>query len=212
MKKILTLVMVNFLILALAGNLGGMTVGLKGGFNLTSLKVSPAMPDLPQFKNRFSFTGGIFVSFDLGPLAIQPEVLYAPYGTKFDLYIDDLPYRAQYQFDYLEGLLLLKWRVVKIWPVKPVIMAGPSFGFLTRAKAVLNPAAGGAGESIDLKDMYKKTEIGLTMGAGIETKIKKFKLSVEGRYHLGLTNIATSSFEGESIKNNGLAVLLGLGF
>ena len=31
-----------------------------------SLKVSPAMPDLPQFKNRSSFTGGIFVSFDLG--------------------------------------------------------------------------------------------------------------------------------------------------
>jgi hypothetical protein len=212
MKKILTLVLANCLILALAGGLTGMTVGLKGGFNLASFKVSPAMPDLPQFKNRFSFAGGIFVSFDLGPLAIQPEVLYAPYGTKFDLYLDDLPYRARYQFDYLEGLLLLKWRVVKIGPVKPVIMAGPSFGFLTRAKAVLNPVAGGEGESIDLKDMYKKTEIGLTMGAGIETNIKRFKLSVEGRYHLGLTNIATSSFEGESIKNKGLAVLLGLGF
>jgi hypothetical protein len=48
--------------------------------------------------------------------------------------------------------------VVKIGPVKPVIMAGPSFGFLTRAKAVLNPVAGGEGESIDLKDMYKKTK------------------------------------------------------
>jgi len=212
MKKILTLVIANFLILCLAGDLAGMAVGFKGGFNLASLKVSPAMPDLPQFKNRSSFTGGIFVSFDLGPLAIQPEILYAPYGTKFNLIIDDLPYRAQYQFDYLQGLLLLKWRVVTIGPVKPVIMVGPSFGFLTRAKAVLNPASGGEGESVDLKDMYKKSEIGLTMVAGIETKAKKIKLSLEGRFHLGLTNIATPDFEGDTIKNKGLAVLAGIAF
>ena len=211
-KKIFVFFLTGFFLLTLAGDLAGMTVGFKGGFNLASLKVSPAMPDLPRFKNRSSFTGGIFVSFDFGPLAIQPEILYAPYGTKFDLIIDDLPYRAQYQFDYLQGLLLLKWRVVTIGPVKPVIMAGPSFGFLTRAKAVLNPAAGGSGESVDMKDMYKKSEIGLCLVAGIEAKIKTLKLSLEARYHLGLTNIATASFEGDSIKNKGISILAGVGF
>ena len=211
-KKFFVSFLIGFFFLTLAGNLVGMTVGLKAGFNLASLKVSPAMPDLPQFKNRSSFTGGIFVSFDFGPLAIQPEILYAPYGTKFNLIIDDLPYQAQYQFDYLEGLLFLRWRVVRIGPVKPVIMVGPSFGFLTRAKAVLNPAAGGSGESVDMKDMYKKSEIGLCLVAGIEAKIKTLKLSLEARYHLGLTNIATASFEGDSIKNKGISILAGVGF
>ncbi len=37
-KKILTLVLANCLILALAGGLTGMTVGLKGGFNLAQLQ------------------------------------------------------------------------------------------------------------------------------------------------------------------------------
>jgi len=211
-KKVIILFLTGFFLLFLAGNLAGMIVGFKAGFNLASLKVSPTMPDLPQFKNRSSFTGGIFVSFDFGPLAIEPEILYAPYGAKFDLYIDDLPYQAQYQFDYLEGHLLLKWRIIKIGPVRPVIMAGPSFGSLIKAKGVISPAAGGEGESIDLKDMYKKSEIGLTLGAGIETKIRRFKLSVEGRYHFGSTNIATSSFEGNSIKNRAVSVLAGLGF
>lgn len=212
MKKIFILFLTGFFLLTLVGNLAGMTVGLKAGFNLSSLKVSPTMPDLPQFKNRSSFSGGIFVSFDFGPFSIEPENLYAPYGTKFDLIIDDLPYRAQYQIDYLEGLLLLRWRVVRIGSVTPVIMAGPSFGFLTRAKAVLKPAAGGSGESVNMKDMYKKSEIGLSLGAGIEAKVKKLKLSLEARYHLGLTNIATSSFEGNSIKSKGISVLAGLGF
>ncbi|MBP7870385.1 MAG: PorT family protein [Candidatus Saccharicenans sp.] len=212
MKKIFVSFLTGFFFLTLAGNLIGMTVGLKAGFNLSSLKVSPTMPDLPQFKNRSSFGGGIFISFDFGPVSIEPEILYAPYGTKFNMIIDDLPYRVQYQFDYLEGLLLLRWRAVRIGPVKPVIMAGPSFGFLTRAKGILTPAAGGTGESVDMKDMYKKSEIGLSLGAGIEAKVKKLKLSLEARYHLGLTNIAASSFEGNSIKNRAVSVLAGLSF
>jgi hypothetical protein len=60
------------------------------------------MPDLLQFKNRFSFAGGIFVSFDLGPLAIQPEVLYAPYGTKL-IFILMTSYRARYSLIIWKG-------------------------------------------------------------------------------------------------------------
>jgi hypothetical protein len=201
-----------FLLLALAGEGRAITFGVKGGLNFANIKASPVTPDLPQFKTLPGFMGGVFVCFDVGPLAIQPELLYARRGTKVDLTIDSSPYTAEYRLDYFEGLLLLQWKILPAGPLKPVIFAGPSYGSLSKAKAVLFDASGSYVDSVDIKDMFKSGELAAVFGAGVELKLPFLKLFLEGRYHLGLFNIAASGFEGDSIKNKGLTMMMGVAF
>jgi hypothetical protein len=185
--------------------------GLKGGINLTNIRVTPAYPDLPQLKSMAGFNGGVFISINLGQLAIQPEFFYARRGTKFDQIIDGLPYKVEYRLDYFEGILFLKWKILSSGLVRPVIFAGPSFGYLNRAKAVLFDSSNSYVESVDIKDFFKKNEWAAVFGAGIELKFPFLLLSLESRYHLGLSNIAALA-DGEVMKNKGLAIIMGVAF
>ena len=212
MKKTLIMAIVLLFVASLTAEAGIVTFGLKGGLNFANIKVSPVLPDTPGFKTLQGLTGGVFLCLNLGPIGIQPEFLYARRGTKFDLTIDSVPYKAEYHLDYLEGILLLKWNVLPLGPVRPVIFAGPSYGSLSKARAVLFDASGTQVDSADVKDMFKSSEFAAVFGGGVEFKIPFLKFSIEGRYHLGLSNIAETGMEVDFIKNKGYSVMLGITF
>lgn len=213
MKKSLVVLLLLFLSWSvLEAKPGLVSVGLKGGFNLANISVSPAPTEISRFSNLGGLTWGIFVSLGQGFLAIQPEFLFARRGTKYQAFIDDNFYRVEWQHNYLEALLLLKWWVLNSGPVRPFILAGPSYGRLSKAKSVVLDSLGKEIAAVDTKEYFRKDELAVVMGTGLEFKVSRLKLSLEVRYHLGLSNVALSGQGVDYIKNKSLSILGGFSF
>jgi hypothetical protein len=179
--------------------------GIKGGYSLSkfSLSGTEALP----FTNLGSPVGGIFFNLKLGPLAIQPEVLYVRMGAEYEVDEDN---GLEYCFDYIQVPVLIKLSVIPIGPIRPVIYAGGYGSYLLKAKGVMT--VGGVPEEEDLSDTFEKYDYGVVGGAGIEFRLPGISLSIEGRYNYGLRNVLTDPMAGESVKNRSMMALVGIGF
>jgi hypothetical protein len=182
-------------------------VGIKGGFNFSSIAFKPADPDMPDFQNLRGLTGGLFFSLSLGFVGIQPEILYSRRGTMWQVDADN---KIEYMLDYIEVPVLVKFSILPAGPVRPVIFAGPSFGYLLNAKGRLTTPDGTTVE--DLDEMFEKTAWAAVFGGGLEFKLPGILLTLDGRYHMGLTNIAKDIEVGQTVKNKGFSVMVGIGF
>lgn len=202
MKRFLVLSLAALCVTVLVPQTLSAGVGLKGGYALSKFSVTD--PEAPRFMNLPAPIGGIFFNFGLGPLAIQPEVLYARMGAKADMDGATLEYRL----DYIYAPVLLKLRVVPVGPVRPIIYVGGYGSYLLNAKGVMTFE--GQSEEADVADMFEKTDFGVVGGAGIEFKLPGIMISVEGRYNYGLRNIAAG--EGGEGKNRSMMALVGIGF
>jgi hypothetical protein len=191
---------------------GRISFGVKGGLNLANISVTPKPIDVAEFKTLRGLTGGIFFSVNFGPMAIQPEFMYARRGTQYEAYIDDGFYNVHWHHDYLEAVLLLKWSIIRLGPTRPFIFAGPSYGYLSRATTVIYDTEGAEVTRVDSRDYFRKGELAAVFGGGFEFRAGLAKFCLEGRYHLGLSSVALSGFEVDYIKNNSLTVLAGVSF
>ena len=213
LSKSLSLVAMTLLLVSLLASPGfsGIKIGVKGGFSLANLTFKPELTNSP-LSNKTGAVGGISLNVGIASFfSLQPEVLYVQKGTKGSETIEGEEVTGKYEFDYVEVPLLLNFSFAKEGSsFVPSIFAGPYAGFNTRAKIKVTEA--GESYSEDFKDEVKDTEFGLTFGIGLGKKIGHGKIVLDVRYDLGLTNIATSSFEGNSIKSKGISVLAGLGF
>jgi hypothetical protein len=181
----------------------GVSVGIKGGFNLANFAVTPADPLLP-YSNLIGITGGVYFSLGFGFIGIQPEILYSRRGTMWNI---DEANKVEFLLDYLEVPVLVKFSVLPAGPVRPFIFAGPSFGYLLKATGRMTGF-----EDVDLKEEIASTEWAAVFGAGLGFKLPGIALSIDGRYHMGLTEIWAEPFEGQTTKNKGFSVMVGIGF
>lgn len=111
-------------------------LGVEGGINLANL-TGPNVNDV--IASRLGFVGGAFLRLPLGSsLAIQPEILYAQKGGKFN--------GNAYQLDYVEIPILLD--VTLIGPLG--ILLGPSFNANVANNGVAN---------------ISQTDVGVILGA-----------------------------------------------
>ncbi|MGQ9801763.1 MAG: porin family protein [Candidatus Saccharicenans sp.] len=211
-RSLVLTVFFSLLLTGLPADAARISVGFKGGLNLASISVSPSPIDVAEFKNLNGLTGGLFLSLKLGPIAIQPEFMFARRGTRYEAYIDDGFYNVEWHHDYLEAILLLKWSVLRAGPASPFIFVGPSYGYLMKATSVIYDTEGAEVDSVDSRDYFRKGSLGLVFGSGVEFKVRAIKLSLEGRYHLGLSNVALTGFEVDYIKNRSISVLAGVSF
>lgn len=184
--------------------------GIKAGINLANISVSQAMPEAMSFKNLYGFTGGMFYCFKLGSFEIQPEFLFAGRGTKYNAFIDNEFYRVEWHNNYLEALILVKWTVHEIRGVSLFILGGPSYGRLIKAKSVIYDLSGKRMVSVDSRGYFRKGELAVVFGGGVEFRVLRCKVSIETSYHLGISNVATSGMEVDYIKNRSLAFLAGI--
>jgi hypothetical protein len=180
--------------------------GIKGGYSLSKFSLTSTEPPPFEFINLPYYTGGIYFSLKLGPLAIQPEVLYTRMGAKYAVDADSLEYR----FDYIQVPVLLKLSVIPLGPIRPVIYAGGYGSYMLKAKGV--ETVGGVPDETDLADMFEKYDYGVVGGAGIEFKLPGISFSIEGRYNYGLKNILKDPSAGEAVKNRSMMALIGIGF
>lgn len=212
-KSLVLIVLLYFFIAGLPVEAARISVGFKGGLNLTNISVLPKPVNVAEFKYMNSATGGLFFSLKAGPIAIQPEFMFARRGTKYEAYIDDGFYNVEWHHDYLEAILLLKWSGLRAGPVSPFFYVGPSCGYLIMATSVIYEVEGArVVDAVDSRDYFRQAELALVFGGGLEFKVRAVKLSLEGRYHLGLSDVALAGFEVDYIKNRSISVLTGISF
>jgi hypothetical protein len=182
------------------------TLGVKGGINIAN--VSTDATDLPpDLDSKTGFVGGAFATFGLGSLfALQPELLYSQKG--FGASEGDLS--ATLGVNYIEIPVLLKAQF-KLAMLRPAIYAGPVVSFETSC----NLDVVGVSVDCDSDDGFvdrKTTDWGAVFGANLDFILGPVILILDGRYQLGLTNLADVEDADESVKNSVWQIMAGVGF
>ena len=191
------------------------TVGLKGGLNVSNLSVDdPADPDF-GFDSQTDFLVGGFFQFGIGSkFAIQPEVFYSQNGVKSRT--DDPALKLNLNYVRIPVLLMARLSSRES-PLYPILYAGPQVAFETRCQ--VTGEADGVSVSFDcdsaeLDDALqtRKTDFGLVFGGGFEILYSRLTVQLDARYNLGLTNLNDAEDASEvSAKSRGWSFMLGFG-
>ena len=200
----------------------GVTFGVKAGANLSTLKTDL---DGEKYLLGYHFGGLADIKFS-EKFSIQPELLYSLEGAKIDdsfSFEDEgttfgIDYKEDIKLAYLQLPVMFKYQVAKNLNLE----AGPQIGYLLSAKSDYDVTLRFDGEvmtdsgSEKIKDQVKSLNFGLNFGLGYEFSNKMF---VQGRYHLGLSDINDSepsadedSIDRGSIKNSSFQVSVGYKF
>ena len=182
MKKIILMVVMVFTFgFVNAQGKEDMAFGIKGGLNIST--ITNADVDGVNSKSLVGFHVGFFGEFMLGDkFAIQPEVLYSTQGTKIEL-------KGDLKLDYIAIPVMAKYYVADSFSLE----LGPQIGFLVSAKAK------SGGESEDVKDELKSTDVSLNFGLGYDIT-ENFMIGA--RYNLGLTRLQDELLPGEDESKN----------
>lgn len=167
--------------------------GVKAGLNYATFNNT----DNAEYKT--GFLGGVYVNINIPatPVAIQPEVLYAQYGSNFE------NTEAKYSLDYIQIPVLAKFGFgAPAVPVKPEVFFGPYAGFN------INSEFDDGSGSANADDLFEGTDFGVVVGAGVSIS----RLSLEFRYTAGLTNVISESTQEDGQKNGAFALTAGIHF
>ena len=164
-----------------------LSFGAKAGVNLANLK-----PDLDDASTRTSFHLGAVAEIGISDqFSVQPELLYSEQGAKDDSDDDEVV-----RTNYLTLPIMAKYYLTD----GLCIEAGPQIGFLLTAEVEDD------GDTIDLKDNTKNTDIGLAFGLGYKLDSG---LNFGIRYFLGSD---INDVEGDSDKISNRVFQISLGY
>ena len=182
--------------------------GVKGGINFSNLKFDGDSVDV-NLDQRTGFVGGLFIVWPAsGTLALQTEFLYSQKGATFD----EEGLEEKVSLDYIDIPVLLR---MSSRPAKASFhaIAGPSFGFKTRARS--KSSFEGESHEEDIGDEVETFDLGLVLGAGLDFG----RMTIDGRYTWGLTDISKESVDdvqdpGDDVKvkNRVFTVMVGVRF
>jgi hypothetical protein len=171
------------------------TLGVRGGVSVTS--VSLDIDETFDESNRTGFAGGVFL--DIGgssPLGIQVGAQYTQKGTELD-FGDAV---EEFSLDYLEIPVVLKLGI-PLGPVKPSVFGGAALGFNTSCEA----------DDDEVCDELSSQDWSGVFGADLAVYLGGVSLWVDGRYHVGLSDISGDLEFVEDLKNQLLALALPTG-
>ncbi len=164
--------------------------GIKGGLNYATLN------NIDDVEYRPGLLIGGFAEFKVpaSPMSIQPEVLYAQYGS--DIEGSD----ASFKLNYIQVPVLMKFGF-ETPAATPNVYFGPYANFLINSE-IANDTG-----SFNLEENTKNSTFGVIIGAGVD--VSKFQFGV--RYTAGLTNVADDNFSDEA-KNGAFGITVGVSF
>lgn len=149
-------------------------IGVKGGLNIYNINNSNGA----KYDNLLGFNLGLIGHVHLAKqLALQPEIVYSAQGAKFT----SSGVESKIQLGYINVPLLLQYMFDNGFRLQ----AGPQIGFLVNAKSKTPNL------TIDIKDRFKKVDVGLGAGIGYVNPATNF--GIDARYNLGLSNINENS-------------------
>ncbi|MBC7349355.1 MAG: outer membrane beta-barrel protein [Candidatus Aminicenantes bacterium] len=155
---------------------------------------SPTSTLSPFKDNRFSFFGGLGLELPLSrTLELEFEVLHKETGGQHRVdtgFFDS--YFYEFQLKEISSPLLLQTHFWK--KSRPYFIAVMDFSFILshRCQIFYRPEVGQIQQKImeaDLKSLTWKTDLALVLGLGFEVALYKRKISLEGRYELGLPDL-----------------------
>lgn len=173
---------------------GELRMGIKGGLNLASIGGDAYVTGTSGFDSRTSFHLGGLVEIPISDkISVQPEVLYSAQGSKFNFGFTTGS--SDIKLDYLNIPIMGKYHII------PGLSGelGPVIGVLVKAES-----AGG-----DVKDSFKKTDIGVAIGATYRLPMGFFGSL---RYNKGVTNINDDATVSTKNQNNVFQVSAGYSF
>jgi hypothetical protein len=186
-------------------------IGVLGGVNFATLHETPAEAGL--FSTRSLFEVGAVVDVGLGgrlSLRLEPMFLVKGSDISFDLFgPTPAEPNGAFRLSYVELPVLLSVSL-STGGVRPYLLAGPTIGYLTGAKA----EAFASGKTQDVLSTFNRTDLGVSFGGGFSVPLGGALVFVEGRYSLGLKNILkdTTDTQGGTLKTRGVQVAAGVTF
>ena len=167
------------LLAAAAANSATCQVGVKGGVSVMELT-----NDGDSTGDRTGFVGGAYLLADFSPnFGLRVEGLYFQKGAHEEEGGDE----ATIKLDYVEFPILAVAHVPLGEAARLDFFGGPTLGF--NVKSELEITLGGVTASGDL-DGVDSFEFGVTFGAGLNFDAGPVVLGVDGRYGLGITDVA----------------------
>jgi Outer membrane protein beta-barrel domain len=195
MRKLNLIVIVSLLFLGTSAVAQEMAFGLKGGLNLSEIKI-----DDPEasYNSKTGYHAGIFVRSKFDKIAIQPELLL--YTQRGDF--SGPGYTGNEDFTYLTIPLM-----VKFYPVMGLnLQVGPQFGFLLDGERTSDTVFGTIKQ--DIKDQYESSDFAVSAGAGYDFS---FGLSLDARYNIGVKDINNAT-NGDEAKSRVFLISIGWNF
>jgi outer membrane protein W len=190
MKKLLLILLAGFTLYVTANGQSKFSLGPNAGVGHASIS------NADNAKFKLAANAGIAMVYSATEhFGIGLDAKYSFEGVKtddgsLDLNYFRLPLKAIYFFnDYGDQL-------------RPKIFAGPSFGFLTSAKA----------EDVDVKNQFNSSDFGITAGAGINYRlVKNSWFTADVNYLHGISNVAKVGSEKNHNRNIGVNVGVNFG-
>jgi hypothetical protein len=174
--------------------------GAKGGLNMATLSSDDKAS--PDFKFRFGLVAGGFYTLPIGErFEVQPEALFSQQGAA----LDEQGVSAKIKVDYLTVPILARYRFAPRGHGL-VVYGGPSIGFKVSAKATAN--FGSEDIKTDISDDIETVDVGVAAGAAYESG----RMSLEGRYTFGLSDIGKGPEEPSKTKHRVIGILVGVRF
>lgn len=157
--------------------------GVKAGANLSNVGGKDAV----NTSSLIGFHGGVQANIPLAEgFSVQPELLYSSQGSKAKTETSGdgdeiLTTEAKLHLNYLSLPVLAQYKHAS----GVFVQTGPQLSYLLSAKAKA------AGESIDMKDDFKKTDLSWVLGVGYA--IADGKIGFNIRYNFGLTKLGKAA-------------------
>ncbi len=188
MKKYVFITLVLAFVFS-SSNAQDLTFGAKAGANFATLG-----GDFDNAETRTSIhLGGVLEVSISDVFSVQPEILYSSQGAGSDLDDDDV-----LKLDYINIPILAKYYVVDNLSIE----AGPQIGFLLSAEVEEG------GDTEDIKDITKSTDIGLNFGLGYKLDSG---LNFGARYYFG-SDINDIEEDSDKITNSVFQLFVGYFF
>lgn len=189
------------LILALALGLIGVasghaqnrTIGFKLGPSFSKMSFDEEEEGL---KWLTKFTGGGFLSLDMGAFRLQPELTYVTKGAKWE----EAGASGDLSYDYVEVPVLFVLPMGQGAGIRPNVYAGPALAYQVGCSV----SVGGLSVDCD-DDDQTKLDVGAMVGGGLAIPMGPGSFLLEGRFTFGLRNLA----EVGTMKHRTGALLLG---
>lgn len=193
-------------LLVLASEMKGQTrVGPFAGVNLGEFH--PGESGLSYSTRPFLALGA---AIDVGVdhnVFLRVEPMFLGRGSDFALTADGWLFEedvsGSLQLDYVELPLFL---VVSKGGtgLRPYVMAGPTFGYLLRAEARGRGEQSGVTQSSKVTDSFKRGDLGVSLGGGVQFLAGRASVFVEARYSQGLWGPTKGTDQDPRPRNRGL--------
>ena len=204
--------------------------GLKIFGGLTSAEISHSyVPEIPEaspdrfMKPRTGLLGGI--GYEIGSkFGLEIDLLYFQKGVMFEGSVSEgivglsANFKATAKIDELSIPILAKLRLLPA--PTPYVICGGEIAYIMSSKAIYDYNNITDGESQSGTEEYKegvnRIDYGLVFGGGVEFKAGPVYVFIEGRYHVGLADIAGTDPDipevkkEDWIKTNAIAVFIGV--